>query len=334
MTPHPFEPAALKKQWTGNNHGILENHFYKVVLSECGEWEGDNTMSMLGKFAQLLRPNATPVSRHPYIEHVVNALGAKITEARAFEALLTPALSFAVGYYDNQIQAIPGPFRVSADDHATDRFLAAVFPAREDIVAAFGRSNEVRGSLPDLARYGHVHVHAILGMRYKTARDPVGGGLVFADHTLRSLAPTDAFCRGSLRRASFDRLLNNFSEHVDKLRRKRKLLKVEWSLLNESQVNHSGNENQEFVYAETELAPDNLLKGLISWLQSPSEHLRVAASNVRVVGKSRHGEEEHELPLIHCADRRQWVVCQVQFSVAEALSALAGEPRAHRYILI
>jgi hypothetical protein len=83
--------------------------------------------------------------------------------------------------------------------------------------------------------------------------------------------------------------------------------------------------------AEQALHPDNLLKGLVAWLEAPENHLRIESSHVAVADQQGGWAE---LPLMRCADRRQWVISLVRISVQEALNALASESRCHRYILV
>lgn len=281
---------------------------------------------MLATIARLIRPAAASRPHHPLLAQVIDAVGTSVTKVRGFEAQLIPAIQFACDYFDRQIGGIPGPLEISAATAERDPHVTALFPAAGDIVAALGRSVEVKESLPALAGQGHAAVHALLGMRIKPGNGSDDGQPLLVDHTIRSLAPKESDAREYLRLVAVSRIARSFAEHVDKLRRKERLLKLEWNLQSELPESVGPADSEEFVYAATELTPENLLKGLIAWLNSPATHFRVETNGIRL--------GELELPLLHTADRRQWVVCMVRFACRDGLDALGRETRTHRYIFI
>lgn len=288
-------------------------------------------MSMFGKLVDILqtdllqpRTGADAPARHPGLDQVLRVCGDALAAAQNFEAALTPALEYASRYFDTQIRAIPGAFGLSVSGHAEEPFLARHFPDRADVTAALGRSVEVKEALPALAPERQGHVYAILGMRLRPGADAATP--LFADHTLRCLALTEADSRAALRQAALSRLLHAFQEHTDKLRKAGKLLRVEWTLGKEAPP--QGVAAGSFIHAEEELTPDNLVKGLVSWLKSPSEFLRI--DPVDAPG----GDGAAGLPAMHSVDTRKWLVCQVKFSATEGMEALKRETRVHRYILI
>jgi hypothetical protein len=210
-----------------------------------------------------------------------------------------------------------------------DAAAAAIFPETDEIIRALGRSLEVKDSLHRLAtQAGGEHVHALLGVRSKQS----GNGDGFVDHTIRSLAPGLKDTRDYLAFAAFKRILNDFAEHVNKLRRKDHLLKMEWNIQNDLTAKLSAAESMEFVSAH-DLTPDKLLEGVIGWLASPEKYLRLEDSGVSLPAGAAKSEVS-QLPLLHCSDRRQWLVCLVRFTVAEGLQALEQETHHHRHIFI
>ncbi|MRR51643.1 MAG: hypothetical protein EG825_12140 [Rhodocyclaceae bacterium] len=289
-------------------------------------------MSMLGKLVDILqtdllqpRSGAEAPARNPGLDQVVRVCGDSLAAAKNMEATLTPALDYAIRYFDTQVRAIPGAFGLSISRHPDEPFLARHFPAREDVTAALGRSVEVKEALPALAPEREGHVYAVLGMRIKPGAAE-GGHPLFADHTLRCLAMNEADSRAGLRQAALSRLLHAFKDHTDKLRKAGKLLRVEWTLGKEAPP--QGVAAGSFIHAEEELTPDNLVKGLVSWLKSPSEFLRIDTTD------ALGGEGGPVLPVMHSADTRKWLVCQVKFSATEGMEALKRETRVHRYMLI
>lgn len=287
---------------------------------------------MLATLARLIRPS-TSASRlpNPLLAQVVDTVGGGIAEARDFRALLEPALAASGDYFARQIAGIPGPMPLSAAQFGQDARIAALFPEADEIGRALGRSLEVKESLPGLARSGHAHVHALLGMRCKPGSEALA--VPFSDHTLRSLAPKEADARSYLAFVATKRLLNDFAEHVNKLRRRERLFKLEWNIRNEA-VDPATVDPGEYVLAADELTPDKLLRGLIGWLEAPEKYFRLGAGGAFLPGDPAAGAAPGELPQLHCSDRRQWLVCLVRFPVDEGLQALAQESHTHRHIFI
>lgn len=289
---------------------------------------------MLGKIARFIRPAPTVAPlRPPLVSQVIDVVGGNIDQADNFESRLLPAIESACDYFDRQIATIPGPIDLSAKPFGEDASVCAIFPEAMDVVRALGRSVEVKESLPGLARSGHQHIHALLGMRSKPGSGSDDHSPILVDHTIRSLAPKEADTRDYLRLVAFNRLVKNFAEHTDKLRRKERLLKLEWNIQNEMAGN---GESQEFVYAAKELTPENLLKGLSAWLKSPAEHFRIEPLGMSL--RSQGGDAAplalSDLPLLRSCDRRQWLVCFVRFSAEDGMRALSQETHTHRYIFI
>lgn len=276
----------------------------------------------------------SPTAAHPLLEHVPAVLGDEITTAPEFAATLIPALEHADAYLRNQFGAVPGPLALSNAARATDPLMARLFPSDEDLRAGLGRSLEAKESIVQMAVAGHVHTYAMLGMRYKRGVETAPGEApIFADHTIKALSPTEAGARDALRTTALLRIIKNFDQHLAKLREKQQLLRIEWNIENKPAA--GGNAN-EFVMAKTELTPANLVRGLAAWLRRPEEVVRLASGEVRIPGRSADGalSGHYELPMLHCADRRQWIVCMVAFPTYEAAEALKAESRIHRYIFI
>lgn len=279
------------------------------------------------------RNKVSAAAAHPLLEHVPAILGDEITAAPDFASTLLPALETANAYIVNQIAAIPGPLNLATPKLAGDPLMSRLFANADDLRAGFGRSLEVKESIVALAVAGHVHTYALLGMRCKPGEQQAGKPPIFADHTVKALTPTEAGTRDALRVAALRRIIKNFDQHMAKLREKQQLLKLEWNIENEKP---RGDEGNEFVYSGDELTPSNMVRGLAAWLRRPDEVLRLAGGEVRVPGVSHDGLQSghYELPLMHCADRRQWIVCLVAFPTFEAAEALKAESRIHRYIFI
>jgi len=280
------------------------------------------------KLSGLVRGQSDSLPTHRFVEKVVSTLGESITAATNFEPTLSQALHAAELYYYQQIQAIPGPFDISASEPRESAFFKTIFPAPEDVQIALGRSIEVRDFLPALVKDGKEEFFGLLGVREKTARDGEAN-LLFADHTIRSIGHSEDYCRESLRKSCLHRLIGQFREHVDTLRVRGQMPASAWNI--ENRITSGDSASGDMVLASDALQPDSLLKGLVAWLESPENHLRIESSNIVLPDQSGGGTE---LPVMRCADRRHWVVSLVQVPVQDALAALASESRCHRYILI
>lgn len=284
---------------------------------------------MLGKFVRLIRPASSNANQHPLLPRILAAVGNDIAEVPNFAEQLIPAAEEALAYFSQQISSIPGPIELSAKNLESIPQLAGMIAEGADIDRAFGRSLAVKEALPHLLSAGHDEVHALLGMRQKPGNGPEAPP-VFADHTLRSLAGDADDTREMLRLAAFDRLLLDFAEHVGKLRRKDRMLKIEWewNLQHDATRVMAGEPQPEYVYAASELTPENQLHGLLTWLSTPNCFFQLQAP------AGDNPSPANELPLLHCSDRRQWQVSLVRFSAEEAAAALQRETHNHRYILI
>lgn len=285
-------------------------------------------MGLLGNLMHFSRPVqlAIPTS-HPIVGRVASTLGYDVASSRDFEERLVPALNTAVHYYDRQVGAIPGPLAISVTAYGHDPALRALFPTADEIRIALGRSIDVKQSLLKLVNGGQGYLHALLGMRCQAASP----GLTYADHTLRSLSASETETRNELRDAALSRLMTTFTEHINKLQRNGKLLREEWNIENRPTTAGSPRGQGEYVYAVEELLPEKLLRGIITWLEAPEQHLQVTPAGAAPGSQALAGQG---FPVLRSADRRQWLVSTVRFPIQEALDAVREEKRTHRYIFI
>lgn len=294
---------------------------------------------MLGKLIRFIRSDDAPSARlSPLLYQVIDIVGKDIGEARNFSTTLSPAIEAALAYFDRQIASIPGPLPLYEQYFGAETGAVALFPEAVDIGRAIGRSLAVKEKLPELADEGHEEIHALLGMRLKEGHEASAGqSMVFADHVLHGLAPSSIETRAILRQAAFERVLKNFAEHVEKLRRKQRLHKLEWewNLQHDASSAMASNQSPEYVYADKELTPDNLLRGLMAWLKTPDIFFHLKESPFSLPQSEGAPSAIHApLQQLHCSDRRKWLVCLVHFSVAEGRRALQRESHTHRYIFI
>lgn len=296
-------------------------------------------------FGSLLSPKKTDPSGgenfQPLLDMTAAALGPEITSARNYLKSLIPALTLATRYFDEQILTIPGPVATAASAYGRDVLLRNVFPDFGEIQIALGRSVEVKDVLPRLAADGQTLACAMMGLRCKDRDQPPAAATVFADHTLACVTASVAETRAAIRHAAVRRVIGNYSAHLAKLRQKGKLLPEEWNIEHAPDKQDSNAEKRhlifdDFIYAEQELHPENLLRGLVAWLERPFEHFRLAESGLVLAfnAPDGRGAVPCPVPMLLAADRRRWMVVLVEFAIDEGLLALGAESRSHRYLLI
>lgn len=286
----------------------------------------------MGFFSNLLNQSQTTAcvlpETHAVIRQMVSVLGFDVVSSPDYEARVVPVINAAVEYFDQQIAAIPGPLDISAAHYMHHPLVHALFPARQEIAHGIGRSMDVKQSLAFLSGADQHEAFGLLGVR-RQKDSPQG----FCEHTLRTLAATEAGARQGLRTAALLHVVTAFGEHVDKLRHRVQLPRAEWNIENRPDPASAGGDKGDLVLASEELQPGKLLQGLLAWLQRPAEHLRVE-------GGSRPGASQTDLaqietlPGLRTRDRRRWLVCLVRFPTAEGVAAIHNEARQYRYIRI
>lgn len=288
------------------------------------------------------RPTAadTPAPA-PELAAIAREVGPAIVTAQDFHARATPAIRAAHQYFAGQIDSIPGPLALETAAYGSNRLLRALFPAEEEIRFAIGRSVQARDQVPALAHAGAEKIVALLGMRPRDRDEAIGPGTLLADHTLSFIADRAETTRAALSDAAFQRLLKVYSAHIEKLRHYGKLLAGEWNI--EFAIDDKDPAARlrkevfsDYVHADKELTPDNLLRGLIAWLERPDDHFKVAESgfvapSIQGVGRETFGIP---VPLLETTDRRKWLTVLVEIPIAEALAAVQAETRVHRYIMV
>lgn len=292
----------------------------------------------MGFFNSLLKqaPAVTCVlpDTHAVIRQMVTVLGFEVVGSADRWARLAPAINAAVEYFDAQIAAIPGPFDIAAAQYTHHPLVHALFPTRQEIAHGIGRSRDVKQPLAFLAGADQKEVFALLGARRKPDSGQAGADLGFHDHTLRTLAANEPAARQGLRTAALLRVVTAYGEHIQKLRKPGSLPREAWNIENRKDFPVADGEKGKPVLADDELQPDNLLQGLIAWLQRPSEHFQVRAGEKAVAGTQDAVHQIDLLPQLLVCDRRRWVVCIVRFPTGEGVAAVQNETRQYRYILI
>jgi hypothetical protein len=330
------DPMTIGRMPLATTNDNLHLPAFAAALPPDSRYLHDRSRTtMLGKLASFIRPaSARSIPHSPLLPQIVRVLGNDIAEARAFEERTSIAIDYALSYFARQTAEIPGPLDLTEANFPASPQLAELFPEPCDVRRAFGRSLAVKSSLHPLCQAGHSEIHALLGLRIK----PHGqtGNIseaTPADHVLHSLGPDLESTRESLCRAAFERILKNFAEHVEKLRRRQRLSKLEWEWNLQHDIGRTVDTGHpEYVYAEQELTPEKLLNGFISWLEKPEVFFRVMTAHDGEAALSLQGAAS--IPALHCSDRRQWRICFIRFSADEAADALHSETHNHRYLFI
>lgn len=290
-------------------------------------------MGILDSFSRLFG-EAPPTPLDPRLARAIAITDPRLENLADVETTLLPPLEEALAYYERTLAILPGP--VPLDE--TSATLARLFPAPDDIQACLGRSMEVKQRLPELQAAGHARLWALLGLR---SRAQAGGShAVFTDHTLRSLAASPAGVREALRDAAWEGLVMAFVNQTQYQQQKLELMRSQKELLQEvapsSRVRVSGvsqSIDAHISRANKDLAPERVLHNLVEWLGNPEPFLRIE-NRTGLTLQDGKGTPLLHLPLLSSQDRRQWLVCLVEFPLEMAAAALERESHTHRFIMI
>lgn len=291
----------------------------------------------MGFFSKLLN-QSQPVAcvlpeTHPVIRQISGIVGFDVVDAADYASRLAPAINSAAEYFDAQIATIPGPLDISAAHYTHHPLVHAMFPARQEIAHGIGRSMDVKQPLAFLSGADQPEAFALLGVRRQKDQAP-DGSPGFCEHTLRSLAATESGARQGLRTAALNRLVKRFGEHLDQLRKAGQLPREAWNIENRRDFVPAEADKGKPVLASEELHAENLMRGLVAWLQRPAEQLQVRAGNHGGTGNADAAHQIESMPQLLCHDRRRWTVCIVRFPTAEGVAAVQNEARQYRYVRI
>jgi hypothetical protein len=310
----------------------------KLALASAEtSFSGEQTMGFFSSLLNQSQPAECILPEtHAVIRQIVSVLGFDVVSSSDYASRLVPALNAAAEYFDEQITSIPGPYDISAAQYTHQPLAHALFPARQEIAHGLGRSREAAHPLAFLAGAEQKQAFALLGARHRPDRDNTGEAPIFCDHTFRSFSASESGARQGLRTAAMTRLVTDFGEHVDRLRQKDSLPRKEKNMGSHGSDTLADTDKEMFALTGEELQqPGNLLRGLISWLQRPSVHLRIrAGENGNDGGSEPINPMIGSLPQLLSRDRRCWTVCIVCFPTAEGIAAIQNNPHPHRYILI
>lgn len=289
-------------------------------------------MGILDTLGRLFGSEAEPTD--PRLAELIASIDPRLAELDDHAAALSPPLQAALAYYTQTIAVVPGP--VKLDEDAPLR--TQLFPDPADITLCLGRSMEVKQRLPELLAAGHRRCTALLGLRRRAQGDAAPA--ILTDHTVRSLADTPEATRAALRDAAWGALLSAFAQQNQYQQHKLELMCSQKACLQDvsraSRVRVSGvaqSLDAHISRAHKELSPRRVLTQLVAWLGNPEPFLRID-NRMGLTVRNTAGEALLHLPLLSSQDRRQWLVCWLEFPLDMAQAALAHESHSHRFILI
>ncbi len=297
-------------------------------------------MSFLGKLTRLFGQEDAPTpAEKEWLAHVVEMTDHRIASVPTYQDVLSPAIDLALAYFEQTLALIPGTVAMDS----ANPLLPQLFPHPEDLSASLGRSLAVKQELPALMEEGHTRLYALLGMRTKIS--PEDGQPYLTDHTIRALSPNPAAVRQNLQDAAFDSLLQGFANENLHYQKKLELAQTQKELLKEARAqagrktDYSGvsqSLDAHISRASQDLSADKVLQNLKEWIQTPENCMRLCNRSGHALRPTPEQEtaDALHLPLMATQDRRQWLVCLVEFPVPLARDALAAENHNHRFILI
>lgn len=296
----------------------------------------ENRMSIFSKLTQMFGSAGVPESEEDsLLAHTVAMTDPRLDSVPGYDESLQPLIDHAHTYYEQSVHGLPGPVKLDEDNPA----LPLIFPNPEDMSTGLGRSLEVKQQLPALLEEGHSRLWAILGLRTRVM--PGTTHAILTDHTLRSLAPSPEVVRQKLRDAAYDSLLQGFANETNYRQQKLELMQSQKELLQEAAATRkvrtfgvSQSIDSHIYRANKDLSPESVLQDLMEWLKNPEPFLRLENRTGLTLTASGEAAGLIHLPLLSSQDRRQWLVCLVEFPSEMAEEALARETHTHRFIMI
>lgn len=315
------------------------------VFSRLGHWLGP-------------APAVDPATRRA-VERAVDMAEPLLQTVPKFRQRLAPAVSRALAYCEQLVDAVPGPVEISSRAFGADPLVHALFATPADVGEMLGRSRELSEFMAEPPADGGAALFALLGMRrhekletgMALRGDALQGDvpqriLYFSDHTLGALGGDLQTTRERLREAAFDSLAKGFAARVAELRRQRDDARIAWEI--ERASTDAGRRERLQALEERQrqaiaaLTPEGLLDDLAACLAAPEGRLRLKRTAVTVdrmgviAGNPAQGGSVSTLDLAELVarDRRQWTVFLVRISRPDAEEALARRQQASRYIII
>ncbi len=265
---------------------------------------------MLSKLANMVKPQVD--LRDPYrflFMETVKRIGEDLFQLDCFEDRLMRAIESACQYLDEQMNAIPGWIGISEGTFFDSPVVPKLFGERLDIEKALGCSLEISNCLEGVSRENNDTAFALLGMRARRGQSLNSVAPGFADHTLTALSASENEARRNLRFVVFMRMVTN-------------------------SIAAGGATPILRGMAMTSMKDlEKRMESVLAALANPDQVFRLVPGAFMVANRSPQ-EAPMDFPLLHCSDRRQWIVSFVRFSVAEAREALMKSKQPHRYILI
>lgn len=330
-------------------------------------------MGWLSSLLALLAP-APPVdmAARRAIARTVELVDPRLADTHGLERVLAGPVTFALGYCEGLVDALPGPLEIERRAFASDPLVHALFATGNSIDEMLGKSQAVRDFLDEAASYAESHFYALFAAR-RMEKKQLGSTMLgetiqhdvpqtvlyFADHTLAEPAPTLDAARERLRSASFDSLLKTFRAHLDELRVEREGVRADLSVERGLLTLLRGKEGGGDALVRTRrvaaldarlrqigdaLTPATVLSELARFLAAPEVSLRLQPCSVTVdrmgvvapEGDGIAGDVARlEFPELISRDRRRYLVTLARVDCEEARCAVREALDARRrYVVI
>lgn len=315
-------------------------------------------MSLWQKICDILGPEP-PVDAaivHA-VDHAVELVDPVLKVVGGLEKSLGPAVSHALQYCAELVEALPPPLEVSHRNFASDPLVHAMFASANDIDLMLGRSSAVRDFLADGENAFSTECYALLGMRrnQKTVLGMALHGdvlqadaprklLYFSDHTLHELSISEEETRRRLQFSAFDGLVRSFADALAAQRKAKDELRFTWEserasglgeLMPDEKTWRISTLEARYNESTAALAPERIVARLAEWLMDPYEHLHLEPCTATVDNMGVMVEpdsERSDIHTLHCPqlisrDRRHWIVILVKLSCDESREAAAAQEK-------
>lgn len=275
------------------------------------------------------------------VGRAVQRVEPRLSQGRDYPRRYQRPVAHALEYVQALAAAIPGPVEMSPELYGRDPFIHALFGSAEEMQQALCMSHAMHEYARRPGGPG-IDAYALMGMRRqeKTAFGMEAAGeviqrevaqrvIVFTDHTLSGLAPSEAEARRLLVWSLFDSLVEQVAQRVRQRQRARQDLQKEKDYL-AAELRLAGPDRRAALQQRLDALLRDLGKSTTALdlhhmgadfdevLLNPERHLRLEPVRLRLdgMGVLRNGdgdENAHTLDFtdLYGRDRRRWTVVMV-----------------------
>ncbi len=202
----------------------------------------------MGRIWQLLfngrRREASDPAPDAAVARAIDAIEPRLRFAGGYPQRYRAAVSHALGYVRRLAERVPGPVTINREAYVKDPFIRAIFASPDEFQHALCLSRAMQAYVHEHGCHLGTPVYALLGMRRQEKgtfgtelvgevlrHDVPQTSVVFSDHTLTNIAPSEAQARELLTWSFLDSLLAEVRDRIAALREEKTYLEQKRSEL-------------------------------------------------------------------------------------------------------